>query len=125
MQALYQIQMTGDSAHTVSGQFCSEQNMDRVDVDYFKELLSGIAKEEQGLLSSFEPILDRPLAELDPVEKSILLIGSFEMQHRLDVPYRVVINEGVELAKQFGASESYRYVNSILDALAKNRTAGK
>lgn len=125
MQALYQIQMTGDSAHIVKGQFCSDQNMDRVDVDYFKELLSGIAREEQGLLSSFEPILDRPLAELDPVEKSILLIGSFEMQHRLDVPYRVVINEGVELAKQFGASESYRYVNSILDALAKNRMAGK
>lgn len=109
----------------VTKQFCSEQNMDRADVDYFKGLLSGIAKEEQALLSSIEPIIDRPLAELDPVEKSILLIGSFEMQHRLDIPFRVVINEGVELAKKFGASESYRFVNSILDALAKNRTAGK
>ena len=125
MQALYQIQMTGDAASTVLKQFCESQVTDRADVDYFKTLLTDVAKQEPELLKTIEPLLDRPLQEIDPVEKAILLVGSYEMIHRLEIPFRVVINEGVELAKEFGASDSYRYINSILDGLAKLRETGK
>ncbi|HAK51601.1 MAG TPA: transcription antitermination factor NusB [Gammaproteobacteria bacterium] len=125
MQALYQIQMTGDAASTVLKQFCESQVTERADVDFFKTLLTDIAAQESELLKIIEPLLDRPLREIDPVEKAILLVGSYEMMHRLEVPFRVVINEGVELAKEFGASDSYRYINSILDGLAKLRETGK
>ena len=123
--ALYQIQMTCDSASTVLKQFCESQVTDRADVDYFKTLLTDIAAQETKLLETIEPLLDRPLQEIDPVERAILLVGTYEMMHRLEVPFRVVINEGVELAKEFGASDSYRYINSILDGLAKHRETGK
>ncbi len=125
MQALYQIQMTCDSASAVLKQFCESQVTDRADVDYFKTLLTDIAARETKLLETIEPLLDRPLQEIDPVERAILLVGTYEMMHRLEVPFRVVINEGVELAKEFGASDSYRYINSILDGLAKHRETGK
>ena len=125
MQALYQIQMTGDAASAVLKQFCESQVTDRADVDYFKTLLTEVAAKEPKLLETIEPLLDRPLQEIDPVERAILLLGAYEMLHRVEVPFRVVINEGVELAKEFGASDSYRYINSILDGLAKHRKAGK
>ena len=125
MQALYQIQMTGDAASAVLKQFCESQVTDRADVDYFKTLLTEVAAKESKLLETIEPLLDRPLQEIDPVERAILLLGAYEMLHRVEVPFRVVINEGVELAKEFGASDSYRYINSILDALAKHRKGGK
>ena len=117
--------MTCGSASTVLKQFCESQVTDRADVDYFKILLTDIAARETKLLETIEPLLDRPLQEIDPVERAILLVGTYEMMHRLEVPFRVVINEGVELAKEFGASDSYRYINSILDGLAKHRETGK
>lgn len=119
LQALYQIQLTGDSATEVEQQFLCDHDMKRVDTSYFHELLSGIAAAEDTLLAAIIPKLDRDLKEIDPVEKAILLIGSFELMEKIEVPYKVVINEGVELAKLFGASESFKYVNSILDQLAK------
>jgi N utilization substance protein B len=119
MQALYQMQLTGDSAAEVERQFCEDNNMKRVDTTYFHELLSGVAAKESQLLESIVPKLDRGVDELDPIEKAILLIGTFELMERIDLPYRVVINESIEMAKQFGASESFKYVNSILDQQAK------
>jgi N utilization substance protein B len=119
LQALYQMQMTGDAAAEVERQFREDNDMKRVDTTYFHDLLSGIAAKEDQLLESITPKLDRDLKEIDPVEKAILLIGTFELMERIDLPYRVVINESVELAKLFGASESYKYVNSILDQQAK------
>ena len=117
MQGLYQIQITGYGVDIVLKQFLEGDYLGNADIDYFKELLTNINKEESSLLKAIEPLLDRPICEIDPVERAILLIGSYEMVKSLNVPFRVVISEGIGLAKEFGASESYRYVNSILDAL--------
>ena len=117
MQGLYQIQITGYGVDIVLKQFLEGDYLGNADIDYFKELLTNINKEESSLLKAIEPLLDRPICEIDPVERAILLIGSYEMARSSDVPFRVVIAEGIGLAKEFGASESYRYVNSILDAL--------
>ena len=119
LQALYQMQLTGDLATEVERQFRADNDMKRVDTTYFHELLSGVAARESELLEVIVPKLDRGINEIDPVEKAILLIGTFELTERIDIPYRVVINESIEMAKQFGASESYKYINSILDQQAK------
>ena len=118
LQALYQMQLTGDSASVVEQQFLSDHDMKRVDTTYLHELLAGIAAQKDALLETITPKLDRDISKIDPIAKSILLIGSFELLERVDVPYKVVINEAVELAKLFGANESFKYVNSILDQLA-------
>jgi N utilization substance protein B len=119
LQALYQMQLTGDSASVVEQQFLNDHEMKRVDTTYFHEVLSGIAAGQDSLLETITPHLDRDLSEIDPVEKAVLLIGAYELKERIDIPYKVVINESVELAKQFGATDSFKYVNSILDQLAK------
>jgi N utilization substance protein B len=120
LQALYQMQLTGDSASVVEQQFLNDHEMKRVDTTYFHEVLSGIAAGQDSLLETITPHLDRDLSEIDPVEKAVLLIGAYELKERIDIPYKVVINESVELAKQFGATDSFKYVNSILDQLAKS-----
>ena len=119
MQALYQAQLTGTEFALVVGSFTKENNMKRADVGYFTEVLQGIASDQRKLEGLIEDKADRPLDELDPIEKGILMMGTFELCSRIDVPYRVVINEGVELARSFGGTDSYKYVNSILDSLAK------
>ena len=125
VQALYQAQLTSTEIALVIDPFSREHNMKRADMDYFKDVLRGIANEQQKLEDLISAKADRPYKEVDPVEKSILMLGTFELYLRIDVPYRVVINECVELAKSFGAAESYKYVNSILDLLAKElRTSG-
>ena len=120
LQALYQMQLTGDSASVVEQQFLNDHEMKRVDTTYFHEVLSGIAAAQDSLLETITPHLDRDLSEIDPVEKAVLLIGAYELKERIDIPYKVVINESVELAKQFGATDSFKYVNSILDQIAKS-----
>jgi N utilization substance protein B len=119
LQALYQMQMNGDDAVDVYAQFVKEHDMKRVDTKYLRELLLGIEANREVLLEMIAPKLERDLAELDPIETGALLVGAFELKSRLELPYRVAINEGVELAKQFGGAESHRLVNSVLDALAK------
>ena len=120
VQALYQAQLTGDEFRSVIDPFVADHNMKRADVDYFKEILSGIDKERENLEALIVPKLDRSYEEIDPIEKGILLLGCYELTQRIDVPYRVVINESVELAKSFGATDGHKYVNSVLDALAKD-----
>lgn len=119
LQALYQWQIAKGNIADIEAQFRADNNMKKVDVDYFHELLHKIPAQVDSLDQAFEPYLDRKLDELGVVEISALRIGSYELCHRLDVPYRVVINEAVDLAKTFGAEQSYRYVNGILDRLAK------
>ena len=119
VQALYQAQLTGTEFALVVGSFTKENNMKRADVGYFTEVLQGIASDQRKLEGLIADKADRPLDELDPIEKGILMMGTFELCSRVDVPYRVVINEGVELARSFGGTDSYKYVNSILDSLAK------
>ncbi len=119
VQALYSWQLTDGDPLDIDAAFRIENDMDGVDVDYFRELLREIPRLREELDSHIAPLLTRPLAEVDPVERAILRLGAYELKCRLDVPYRVVINEGVELAKLFGAEQGHRFVNGILDGMAR------
>lgn len=119
LQASYQWQMNQSPVNEIEAQFAVENDLSACDSMYFRELIQGVTSAAKELDALFEPLLDRSLSELDPIELTILRISSFELSKRLDVPYRVVINEGVELAKSFGATESHKYVNGILDKLAQ------
>jgi len=122
MQALYQwdFDTEAQSISHIVDQFCDMQNMDKVDVDYFRELFFYAAKNLQSIDDLIEPHLDRPMERLDPVEKSVLRVACAELICRLDTPYKVVVNEAVEVAKVFGAEEGHRFVNGIVDKLAAN-----
>lgn len=120
LQALYQMKLSGCTAAEVETQLFQDHDMKNVDTEYLHELLSGINSKKGELADLVAPKLDRKYEELDPVEVAALLIGSFELSERVDIPYRVVINEGVELAKRFGAAESHKLINSVLDKLAKD-----
>ena len=119
LQALYQWQMTGKDLGAVDREFLDEQSNGRLDSQYFQELLHGVTGEIGVLDSRLTPLLDRPIAQVDPVERAILRLAAFELMYRPDVPYRVAINEAVQLAKVFGATEGHKYVNGVLDRLAR------
>lgn len=121
LQALYQWQITKQNLQLIEDQFFQEEDMAKVDVAYFKKLLHDIPKELKNIDSSFAGFLDREISQLDLIELVILRIGSYELKYCPDVPFKVVINESVELAKRFGAEKSHKYVNSILDKLANNK----
>jgi N utilization substance protein B len=119
IQALYMWQMTGQDLADIDQQFVLEHDMDKVDMKYFKELIHQIPAQVDELDGFIEPLLDRPFHELDSVEVAVMRMGVYELKNRIDIPYKVVINEAIELAKTFGAEESHKYVNSILDRVAK------
>ena len=119
LQALYQWQMTAEDLETIVAQFREDKSWRRIDEELFSAHLYGVAGNVAVLDAHLQPILDRPVAQLDAVERAILRMGAFELTHRDDVPWRVVINECVELAREFGAEQSHRYVNGILDKLAR------
>jgi N utilization substance protein B len=104
-------------------QFLETQELDRVDVGYFEELFNGVLGSIDALDALLTPCLDRKIEELDAVERSILRLASFELKERLDVPYKVVINESVELTKKFGADQAHKYVNGVVDKLARSLRA--
>ena len=118
MQALYQWQMTGQDLSLIDAQFAADQDMEKADIDYFRELFHQSLAHAQKLNAAISPYLDRPLQQIDPVEKAILWVSCYELAFRPDIPYRVVINEGVELAKKFGAEQGHRFINGILDKAA-------
>lgn len=118
LQALYQWQMTGDPTYEIEAQFRAEFT-GKTDWVFFHEVFSALPGQVAELDAVLVPHLDRELKTLDPVEKALLRLGAFELKNRVDVPYRVVINEYVELAKQFGATDGHRYVNGILDKLVR------
>ncbi len=118
VQALYQWQVGGHPAGELLAQFLERPETAGADREYFVELVRGCLAQHAELVDLLTPCLDRPVAQLDPVERAILLVGVFELRHRPDVPYRVVINEAVELAKVFGAEQSHLYVNGVLDRLS-------
>jgi len=119
MQALYQWQMTGQSFAELRNQYAGEEGFADADATYFGELLEGVTESAAALDAQLGALVDRPVAQLDPVEHAVLLIGLFELTRRLDVPYRVVINEGVDLTKRFGATDGYKFVNAVLDRAAR------
>ena len=125
MQAVYSWQMAGQSVTDIEAAFRTDNDFDSVDGAYFHELLSGVARMKTELDECFEPFLDRALSEIDPVELGILRLATYELRNRVDVPYKVVINEAIELAKVFGASEGHKFVNGILDRLAPRLRAAE
>jgi len=119
LQAVYSWQMAGQPINELEAQFRVDNDMSGADVSLFSQLLRGVAEVASELDEAFAPFLDRPLADLDPIERAVLRIGSYELVHRIEVPYKVAINESVDLAKVFGATESHKYVNGVLDKLAQ------
>ena len=118
LQALYQWQLSGDTADILEKQLRAEKGFGKLDEAYFLTLLRGAISSARELEQKLQPNLDRPLKELSPIEHGILLLGAYELVHQPDVPYKVVINEAVELAKSFGGTDGYKYVNGVLDKLA-------
>lgn len=120
LQALYQKQIANHDCSELMLQFKEQTAYQRVDHDFFGEALPAICETQTQLETAIAEYADRPIAQLDPVELAILLIGVFELQQRHDVPYRVVINEGVNLAKRFGAIDGHKYINACLDSAARH-----
>lgn len=117
-QALYQWQITGQEPGDVQAQFPAEQDMAQADAAYFADLFRGTVTRIAELDAELIPLLDRAIDAVDPVERAILRLGAYELAHHPEVPYRVVINESIELAKRFGAEQGHKYINSVLDKLA-------
>ncbi len=119
VQALYQKQIAGHSTAELVAQYQADTAYGRVDQEFFDELFPEISNAQADIEKKIESVIDRPLEQLDPIELSILLIGVHELETRADVPYKVVINEGVNLAKRFGACDSHKYINACLDGAAQ------
>ena len=118
-QALYAWQMSGNPMKEVIEEFRHEQDMEIADLDYFENLLRGVAEHCQDIDAGLMPFLDRDIAQVDPIERAILRLSAYELRWRLDVPYRVVLNEAIEVAKRFGAEHGHTYVNGVRDKAAK------
>lgn len=123
LQALYQWYMAGAAPREIEAEFRTDYDFGNVDLEYFQALLHGTAERADEFDALLEPLLDRALKELDPVEHSLLRMGCFELRERIDVPYRVVINEAVALARKFGAEDSFKYINGVLDRVARDLRA--
>jgi N utilization substance protein B len=123
VQALYQWQMTGQSLVEIERQFVEEERLKEVQKSYFTELFHGVPKNLGVIDEALNEFVDRPVDMVDPVERAILRIGAYELLHRLDMPYRVILNESINLAKYFGADGSHKYVNGILDKIAQKTRA--
>ena len=120
LQALYQKQIAKHDSGELIKQFHEQKAFERVDQEFFDETLKDICDKQSELEENISELIDRPLEQLDPVELGILLIGVFELQHRIEVPYKVVINEGVNLAKRFGATDGHKFINACLDNAAQS-----
>ncbi len=119
MQALYRVQLNDAPWQDLVTEFASEEGMDKADGEYFRDLLSGICGARATLDAELAAWMDRSPEMLDPLEHAVLLIGTYELKSRPEVPYRVVINEGVSLTKRFGATDGHKFVNAVLDRAAR------
>ncbi|MBL8250446.1 MAG: transcription antitermination factor NusB [Candidatus Competibacter sp.] len=118
-QALYQWQLTGQEPARIATQFLADQDLGKADPDYFRELVFQIPERASEIDAALAPFLDRPITQIDPVERAILRIGGYELLAHPDIAYRIVLNEAVELAKVFGAEQGHRFVNGVLDKVAR------
>ena len=118
LQALYQWTLSDASLVDIDAEFRVDNDFRHTDGEYFQALLRGVMEDVESLEALFSPLLDRALDDLDPIERNLLRMGTFELKERIDVPYKVVINEAVSPAKKFGATESHRYINGIIDKVA-------
>ncbi|MBI4809537.1 MAG: transcription antitermination factor NusB [Nitrosomonadales bacterium] len=118
MQGIYEWRLSGKSAKLIEKATQDEKSLGRYDNEFFGQLLHGVIAQQETLAAQVSPHLDRKLDELSPVEYSVLMLGAFELTQHPEIPYRVVINEAVELAKTFGGSDGHKFVNGVLDKLA-------
>jgi N utilization substance protein B len=118
VQGLYQWLLSREDAGAIEAHVSESPGFDRADRDHFRALLHGVLGALDELHAAIEPSLDRPVGQLSPVEHATLLVGAFELARHPEIPYRVVINEAVELAKTFGGTDGYKYVNGVLDRVA-------
>jgi len=119
VQALYQWQMTGKDLNKIEQEFIIDERLKNAQNSYFKDLFHGVPKHLNKIDEVLTEFVDRPVEKIDPVERAILRVSSYELMNRIDIPYRVIINEGINLAKCFGADKSHRYINGILDKVAQ------
>ena len=119
LQAIYQWQLVADDIVNIKMQFVDKINSKKVDAEYFNDLLDGVIKNVGAIDEVITPLLDRKIRDLDAVELAVLRLATYELMMRLDVPYKVVINEALELTKNFGSIEGYKYVNGVLDKVAR------
>lgn len=118
LQALYAWQMSGSAMKSVIEQFRHEQDMEVADLEYFEDLLRGVETHVNELDEALKPYIDREVEQIDPIERAVLRLAAYELKYRPDVPYRVIINEAIEVTKRFGADHGHSYVNGVLDKLA-------
>lgn len=118
VQALYQWQLAGGQTADILAQFLSDEDFSKAETAYFTELVTQVLARIAELDELLKPVMDRSLNSVDPVERAILRLSAYELSQRLEVPYRVCINEGIELAKIFGATDGHKFVNGVLDRLA-------
>jgi N utilization substance protein B len=118
LQGLYQWLVGGADGPAIEAHMMEIEGFDKCDVAHFREVLHGAIDGADDLRAAFSPFIDREVAALSPVEHAILLLGTYELRSRPEIPYRVVINESVELAKSFGGTDGFRYVNGVLDKVA-------
>ncbi len=118
LQGIYQWLLSGNSLPVIEDHVAQVTGFDRADRELFVSLLRGTLNNVESLQAEFEPFIHRPVHELSPVERAILLLGTHELKNGLDTPYRVIINEAIELAKGYGGTEGHRFVNGVLDKLA-------
>ena len=119
LQAVYSWQLSGNPIADIEQQMLIENDVTKIDFEYFKDLARGVVVNCKQLDEIVAPHLARPADELDMVEKAILRLSGYELKFREDVPYKVAINEGIELAKMFGAEDSHKFVNGVLDKAVK------
>jgi len=120
LQGMYSWLITGQAVSDISAQFGQSSGFERCDQVYLSLLIRGAIEQQADLEAALAPCLDRKVKELSPVERAILLLGTWELKNAADVPYRVVINEAVELAKSFGGTDGHKYVNGVLDKMARS-----
>jgi N utilization substance protein B len=118
LQALYAWQLSGSHMNAVIEQFRHEQDMEVADLEYFEDLLHGVETNVATLDESLRPHIDREVAQIDPIERAVLRLAAYELKFRPDVPYRVIINEAIEVTKRFDTDHGHSYVNGVLDKLA-------
>ncbi len=118
VQALYQWHYAQNPLSEMMADFRNENDLSEVDDEYFQLLVSGVVNEEAAIAETISKVINRPLLEINPVELAVLRISTYELMSRLDIPYRVVINEALNVNKEFGSEQGYKYVNGVLDALA-------
>ena len=118
LQAVYAMQLSGVDAKNAIAQFAHEQANEVADLEYFEDLVRGVGTRHKALDAALQRFLDRDIEEVDPVERAALRLAAFELRHRIDVPYRVVLNEAVEVTKRFGSEHGHTYVNGVLDRAA-------